>query len=294
MKHWLLSVAAAGVLVSQPTTAEESFPKLKDQLEIFTEILETAAKQEDKLPLTSVRYSYLRDQGVVLRAHLGASRWSFVVPQVEEPPMPPEAPEMGKFARDLQLDEVVEQGLRSAHRILSKLSGEYSDEWFELTEAQRDLEWEMRDVRRQIDDMEFALRNADDAKAEEIRQSIQEQQQELTQLRNKKDELRQESEKLKKELVEKREKIEQERLQTRDQLVKRAETLITQTLCDYGVTLKALDDDEFISVVLEGADNSRGEVRQERVYMFSVDDVRQCSSSEDAAQLLNTAAPYYF
>ncbi|MGM0525075.1 MAG: hypothetical protein ACQEQ8_02665 [Pseudomonadota bacterium] len=295
MKKWLLAAAVSAALFSQSGQAQQPYQSLQNQLEIFSGILETAAKQhkEETAKLVSFEYTYLRDQGVIFRTRLGPSSWHFVRPDIPEPPMPPDAPEMGEFARDLQLDVVVEQGLRSAHRILSKLSGEYSDEWFELTEQQRDLAWEIRDIERDLRDTEFELRNADSDTTEELQQQLEQQQRQLDELRERRAEVQEQADELKQELKEQQQQARQQQRQTLDQKLVKAESLIAETLCNYGATLKALPDDEFISFVIEGA-GSGDDGKRDKVYVFPKSDVNSCQTEDDAEALLETAKPYYF
>jgi len=296
MKKWLLSLAVASAFYGAAAQANEPYSELKNQLEIFTGIIQTAARQsgDDEARLSDFRYTYVRDQGVIYRVRLGQSGWRFVAPDAPEPPMPPEAADMGEFARDLQLDVVVEQGLRTAHRILSKLSGEYSEEWFELSEKQRDLAWDIREQERELRDIEFRLRNAEDSEKAELTRERNEIKRQLDELRAEQSALREKSEALKQELKAEREKIRQQQIETRDKAIANAEQLLSKTLCDYGITLKALPQDEFVTFILEGADNSAGERRRDRVYVFAMDDIRECSGNDGAVDLIEAAKPYYF
>lgn len=296
MNKWLLSMALSTALLAPTVSADEPYRELKNELEIFTGILQTAARQgeEQSARLEDFRYTYVRDQGVIYRTRLSTSSWRFVTPDIPEPPMPPEAPEMGEFARDLQLDVVVEQGLRSAHRILSKLSGEYSDEWFDITEQQRDLAWDIRDREREIRELEFQLRNSEGQEKTQLAQQLEQQKTELAKFRERNQALQAEAEKLKQELRAERDKIRQQRIETRDKALARAEQLLSTALCDYGITLKSLPTDESITFIVEGADNSLGERRRDRVYVFAMQDVKQCQDKADAEALIETAQPYYF
>lgn len=297
MKTWLTTLALSASLVSPMGLAQQNdFKRLNDQLEIFTGILETAAEQEngESDQLTNVRYTYLRNQGVVFRTRLGRSTWELVRPDIPEPPMPPEAEEMGEFARDLQLDVVVEKGLRTAHKILSKLSGEYSEEWFELTEQQRDLAWDIRDQEREIRDLEFQKRSVEGEEKQQLEQELSKLNEELEVLRSERQQVREQAEALKKELKAKREQVREKQVANRNQAIGKVEQLISRTLCDYGVTLKALPDDEYISFVIEGADLQPDNSRRDRVYVFELEDVRSCESTADANDLLQSASPYYF
>lgn len=296
MKTWITSVMVGSALLAAPALANEPYQQLKNQLEIFTGILKTAASQQsdDDARLEGFRYTYVRDQGVIYRARLGSSSWRLVAPDIPEPPLPPEAPMMGEFAQDLQLDVVVEQGLRSAHRILSKLSGEYSQEWFDLVEQQRDLAWAIRDGERELRDLEFQLRNADDGEKAELTKRRNELALEIEQVREQQARLKAEAAELKQQLKEQQQEVRQQRIETRDKTIAAAEQLLSKTLCDYGVTLKALPEDEFVTFIIEGADNSMGERRRDRVYVFAKQTVNSCSGDSDAQQLLEQAQPYYF
>ncbi|MBL4742055.1 MAG: hypothetical protein COB75_03950 [Idiomarina sp.] len=296
MNKWMSGLILGSAILSVPAAANEPYQELKNQLEIFTGILTTAVGQQsdEQTKLEDFRYTYVRDQGVIYRARLGASKWRFVAPDIPEPPLPPEAPEMGEFARDMQLDVVVEQGLRSAHRILSKLSGEYSQEWFDLVEQQRDLAWDIRDGERELRDLEFQLRNADDSDKAELTKRRNNLALEIEQLREQQAAIKAEAAALKQQLKQQQQEARQQRIETRDKTIATAEQLLSKTLCDYGVTLKSLPEDEFVTFIIEGADNSVGERRRDRVYVFSKETIDACTDDNGARQLLEQAKPYYF
>ena len=296
MNKWLNGLLASSALFALQVSANAPYQELKNQLEIFTGILSTAVDQQldDQAKLHDFRYTYVKNQGVIYRARLGTSGWRFVAPDIPEPPLPPEAPEMGDFARDLELDVVVEQGLRSAHRILSKLSGEYSEEWFELNEKQRDLAWDIRDGERELRDLEFQLRNASDSEKAKLTKRRNDLAQELEYFREQQAQIKAQADALKQQLKEEQEKVREQRIKTRDQSIAAAEQLLTKTLCDYGITLKSLPADEYVTFIIEGADNSLGERRRDRVYVFAKQALDSCSGDSGATELLEQAQPYYF
>ena len=142
--------------------------------------------------------------------------------------------------------------------------------------------------------MEFQLRNADDGEKAELTKRRNELALEIEQVREQQARLKAEAAELKQQLKEQQQEVRQQRIETRDKTIAAAEQLLSKTLCDYGVTLKALPEDEFVTFIIEGADNSMGERRRDRVYVFSKQTVNSFSGDSGAQQLLEQAQPYYF
>ncbi|WP_370215667.1 hypothetical protein [Idiomarina sp.] len=298
MKRWLLSLSIASALMLPAASAvaqQAEHQGLKNQIEIFKDILTTAAKQqagEDNSRLEDVEFTYLKGQGVVFFVRSARMPWRFVAPDVPEPPLPPEMPEMSGFAKDLQLDRVVEEGLRTAHRVLSQFSGEYSDEWFELVEQKRELAWEARDLNREMRDIEFQRDMQDkDASNETIEQREKELEAKLAELKEKQAQLDVELAEMKKMLKAKQDKVRKERLLTQEKSIEAIENVFSNVLCDYGITLKSLPDDEQVSLVIRDASMNKDK-RLDNVYVFGKSAINSCDSQPD--ELLKQAQKYKF
>ncbi|WP_040487576.1 hypothetical protein [Idiomarina baltica] len=297
MKRWLLSLSIASALMLPATASiaqEADHQGLKNQIEIFKDILTTAAKQQDgreSSRLDDVEFTYLRGQGVVFFVRSARMPWRIVAPDVPEPPMPPEMPEMSGFAKDLQLDRVVEEGLRTAHRVLSQFSGEYSDEWFELVEQKRELAWEVRDLNRELRDIEFQRDVQDKASKAEMKTHKEELEARLAELKAQQKQLDIELNEMKKTLKAKQEKVQKERLLTQEKSIEAIEQVFTRVLCDYGITLKSLPDSEQVSLVIRDASVS-DKKRLDNIYVFEKSAINACES--EPADLLEQAQKYKF
>lgn len=296
MKKWVLILGAAGTLVSSTVLANDYEP-LKKQMNILAEILETSVEQESEngdFPISRFEYSYLKGQGIVFMANAGRMPWRMVAPDIPEPPMPPEVGEMNEFAERMNLDVIIEQGLRSAHRVLGQLSGEYSTEWIEMTERARDTAWEIRDKERELRDLEFELRTDGDAQKAEIEKEKKQLEVELSELREKREKLQQQAAELKSELQEKRRQFEEKRIANRESMLKQFETTLADTLCTYGVTLKALPEGEKVNVILKDFYPDHQGQSQDQLYVFDKSELVQCVTDGNSQSLLESASRYRF
>lgn len=298
MKRWLLSLSIASALMLPTASAvadEAAHQGLKNQIEIFKDILTTAAKQQagkEHSRLEEVEFTYLEGQGVVFFIRSARMPWRFVSPDVPEPPMPPEMPEMSGFAQDLKLDRVVEEGLRTAHRVLSQFSGEYSDEWFELVEQKRELAWEARDLNREIRDIEFQRdMQEQDVSDSALDEREKEAEAKLAELKEKQATLDAKLAEMKQALQAKQEEVRKERLLTQEKSIEAIESVFSSVLCDYGITLKSLPDDEQVSLVIRDASINRDK-RLDNVYVFDKSAIGRCDSQP--AELLKQAQKYKF
>ncbi|MDV6315607.1 hypothetical protein [Idiomarina sp. HP20-50] len=296
MKKWIVALSVAGTLMSSSVLANE-YDSLEKQMNILAEILETSVEQESEkgeLPISRFEYSYLKGQGVVLFADSGRMPWRFVVPNMPEPPMPPDVGEMNEFAERMDLDAIIEQGLRSAHRVLGQLNGEYSNEWVEMAESARDTAWEIRDKERELRDLEFELRTADESRQTGIEKEKKQLEMELSNLREEQKALQQQASSLKLKLKEKRRELEEKRVATRESLLKRFETTLANTLCTYGVTLKSLPENEKVNVILRDFYPSKQGESQDQLYVFDKSELIQCVTEGNAQSLIESASRYRF
>jgi uncharacterized coiled-coil protein SlyX len=146
----------------------------------------------------------------------------------------------------------------------------------EMSEAVRDQQEVIRDLQRDMRDLQRELREADDDNAE-----IQEN---IVQLQSQIDAERDELQSLASNYQGVMQEFQQQRSNEIAEQNETARSLIFSTLCDYGNTLDALQNDEHVTVIMQNYENGR-----DQVYVLNYADVASCSSAE---QLLENAIAY--
>jgi hypothetical protein len=149
----------------------------------------------------------------------------------------------------------------------------------EMTEDIRDQQEEVRDLQRDMRDLQRELRNGDtdDDENAAIEARIERLQ---AQIDVEMEDLENQSAAYQSVVQEYQEEREQE-VANRNEA---AQNLIISTLCDYGTTLRSLQDDEHVTVVMQNFNDNL-----DQVYVFDYADVASCSSAE---QLLQSAIAY--
>ena len=160
-------------------------------------------------------------------------------------------------------------------------------EQFELREDQRDVRRKLREYSRKMD-----MAVAQDRETEDIEEEIGDLEAELEALDKQYDTLAADIEREHERFREEREGRYAQRRTDRQQAYAALESLLLQTLCDYGATLRSLPSNEHVNLLIE---NVRGEDGNEydRVYVFEKKDVLACQDqSIDLAKLRERGSIY--
>lgn len=164
---------------------------------------------------------------------------------------------------------------------------ELRDEQRDLREEQRDLRRKLRDQRRKMDRASARDRQTDDIESE-----IAELEAELAASEKQYDALVEEIELEHRRFSEERQGRSEQRKIDRGQAYAALESLLLQTLCDYGATLKSLPDREHVNLLIENARSENGD-EVDRVYVFEKKDLLACQQqSIDLAQLRERTTVY--
>ncbi len=149
----------------------------------------------------------------------------------------------------------------------------------EMREDIRDQQEEVRDLQRDMRDLQRELRDIenDDEDNDEIEGRITELQ---AQIDLEIEELEAQNSAYQSVVQDYRQELEQEEANRNEA----AQNTIISTLCDYGNTLRSLQNNEHVTVVMQNVIDN-----QDQVYIFDYADVASCSSSED---LLQSAITY--
>ena len=156
------------------------------------------------------------------------------------------------------------------------MTDEQRDAIEEMTDMIRDRQESIRDHQRELRELQRRLRN-DEGDSSDIENRIARTESDL----ETETALLEEQNNAYRTFMQEYQEVQEQQIAARN---RQAENEILTTLCDYGATLRSLQNDEHISIVLQNyADN------RDRVYVFEFADVASCSSAE---QLLQSAISY--
>jgi hypothetical protein len=146
-------------------------------------------------------------------------------------------------------------------------------------EAARDMEEAMRDTQEQVREMQRQVRNLERQVQGQQGENVAGIESEIAAIEARMegqmaqmDEQRQAYETFMSELQEAR---QNQQVAMADE----ASTQIIQTLCDYGATLRSLESDEHVTIILEDVIDDT-----DQLYVFNFSDIRDCSSAETLKQ----------
>ena len=279
MRSILLIAALFWSCVSWAATDKDALAR---ELNIMREILRTAS---DSTKTRSARVSvvtahYLAGQGVLFRTRL-RNHDVRVIPRFE----------------DIDLSRVsdyVEEVMASVRVRVPFIASEELEALRELREEQRDLREEQRDIKRKLRESsrKYGTAVARDRETEDIEEKIAELEADLETLDKQYDELAAEIELEHERFREEREGRYERRRIDRRQTYAALETLLLQTLCDYGGTLKSLPSNEHVNLLIENVRRENGD-EFDRVYVFEKKDVLACQEqSIDLAKLRERGTVY--
>ncbi|MEE8041228.1 MAG: hypothetical protein V3T15_00375 [Pseudomonadales bacterium] len=278
MRSILLIAALFWSCVSWAATDKDALAR---ELNIMREILRTAS---DSTKTRSARVSavtahYLEGQGVLFRAslrdhHLRVARYGDI-----------DLSKVPDFVSDIMAD---------VRLSIPYFASEELEALRELREEQRDLREEQRDIKRKLRESsrKYGTAVARDRETEDIEEKIAELEADLEALDKQYDELAAEIEFEHERFREEREGRYEQRRIDRRQTYAALETLLLQTLCDYGGTLKSLPSNEHVNLLIENVRRENGD-EFDRVYVFEKKDVLACQEqSIDLAKLRERGTVY--
>lgn len=291
---------------------------LKQELEIMSSILNTALKQErgerDFFARgAQLSYTYLEGQGVVYRSQgMGGPLRQLMFrsenSMVPVPPMPP-MPELANLAPEVEIEvrEAAAEGMAVAAEIVRDMRVEFgndqvwlmrSDEAHDQAEQMREKAWEVRDLafeirdaQRELRDLQYSLRNAPEPDQDDLQAEIAATEQRLAELETQRKAAQNALEVATAEQKQRAEQARAEQQQQRQTLLANFEQKIGEVFCKYGNTLRALPENEHISVILEGFGGTDGD---DKIYVFRKDDVVDCGENGNGSELISQAVTYNF
>lgn len=315
MKKSLLVISTIASLSVFANTDETLSAVHKDAL-IMQNILTTSLQQNtrrDGIRFRKIDMGYLASQGLVFDVYTSSSRnmhFNFdfenmvksiegMVSGIEAPPAPP-APEPGSdnFSFSFEISEEMEEYIDEVQERTREVMREHRERRRDLQERERDLNWEAREYERRVRDLEFEMRHAEDKRKQELEKEVKEVKSELDKLEAKKEQYAKKAKELQAEAQEREAKLEEAKTQMVKRFLADFEATIADTLCDYGSGLKSLSDSEKVNFVLKDFmrdDKRRSDKDMDKVYVFSLKDVKQCVQENISPnELLTRAQTYMF
>lgn len=307
---YLLISSASFAAATSVDKSTEAYAGMYKQLSIMSDIIKSSvtdksSRQSSKI--NSIQSTYLRGQGVVFTIssaagdrHWGHYNFNFSMPELPEfPEMPvaPIAPEVNQDFHekyDIDVNKTVTQALESAavgyERVMEVFESN-RDQTRELREEQRELAYNLRDVEREKRDLNYQLSRASDERKAELKQ-------ELIQLAEQEEKLQASQRKLTqltKEVVAEQQAKQVQRSKERAQYYQQLAVTLTETLCLYGNGLKALPENEHVSLILQSAGAKSGGRYKDSILVFSKEDIASCSADNiSAAKLMSKGQAYQF
>ena len=303
-----VSLLAGLIIASSSFAATEVNAKLGQNLKIMQDILQSSLGGEEHSSIGRIQHSYLIGQGVAFRVDSN-SGWlrHFVMPPM--PPMPAMAPaapgttvvvstnvqnpvntNVNGSSFSFSFDEEAIEEMAEAAEAMAEQQQDQSEKLRDLREERRDIERDLRDYEREKRDIEFSAK---------VSKLDSDQQKKLTEINQKSGQLRTQLAQLQKNLTEQeleynKKRAEQQKLaaQRQTELVSKVGQVFSNTLCDYGASLRDLKEQEFVSfqLSLSGRDNAK-----DHYWVVKKSDINQCVTGKiDAPALLKKASYYQY
>lgn len=299
-----VSLLAGLIIASNGFAATEVKAKLGQNLKIMQDILQSSLGGEDHSSIGRIKHSYLMGQGVAFRVDSN-SGWlrHFVMPPMPPVPAMPAAavggttvvvstnvdnPVSTSNSFSFSFDEEAMEEMAEAAEALAEQQQDQNEKLRDLREERRDIERDLRDYEREKRDIEFSSK---------VGKLDDEQQKKLKELSQKSEQLKSQLAQLQKTLtVQEQEyntkRAEQQKLaaQRQAELVAKVGQVFSNTLCDYGASLRDLKEQEFVSfqLSLSGRGNAK-----DHYWVVKKADINQCVTGKIDAQSLLKKASYY-
>ena len=279
MRSTVLLIGA--MLWSSIALAATDTESMARELDIMREILRTVSnsKKSNSVKVSRVTAHYLEGQGALFRASL---RDHYV--------------RIAQYGNvDLsKVPDFVSEIMADVRRSIPYIDSEELEALRELREEQRDLREDRRDRQRKLREYgrKMSVADAQGRDTEDLEREIAKLEAELETIDEQYDELAVEIEVEHERFREEREGRYAQRRMNRQEAYAALETLLLQTLCDYGVTLKSLPSDEHVNLLMENVRDESGD-EYDRIYVFDKKDMVACAEqSIDLAKLRERGTIY--
>jgi hypothetical protein len=307
--------ALLALSVSAASNNKSEYADMQKQLNIMSDIIKSSVGVQEGRKgskISNIQSTYLRGQGVVFTISSGShsKRWgnfnfNFTMPDMPVMPEMPPMPVMpvasvsdhdddgdNRYSQDIseRMSDAFESANRGYERAMESMERS-NDIYRDLKNAQRDLRNEVRDLQREKRDMEYQMRRADDKSKAELGKQIERLSMREAEFEKERAKLSKKSELLRKEQMTQRTKQDKDR----GIFYKDLNQSLAETLCLYGNGLKALPENENVSLIIKSGGIKENGRYRDQVFVFSKKDISACSSDKiTSAKLLINGNGYQF
>jgi hypothetical protein len=293
--------------------SSEKYDDLANELEIMSGVLKTSLRQNvssENWRVSNIETSYLAGQGALftLSVRGQSGNWIRDIESMVEgfvvmtPPAPPEPPTPNLTGSIGDIENIVFESAREWEAYADATSSRFAQAFSEsherardLRSMQREIAWEARETERELRDITFELRHADEERKKELLAEKEMSQQKLAKVEAQAKSMKEELKALEKEQEKKMAERKEKQLQAYKSFLAGFEVGMSDTLCRFGSGLRGLPDSEHISVVLKDFDTDSNNKRKDRIYVFTRTDIVKCVQEKiDANKLLANADVYSF
>ena len=304
MKKTLIAMLMAGMAMGS-ASAKTDLPELNKELEIMTNIMQTALRQNnDKqgIRFRNIDVTYLQGQGVLFEVSTSGGGWHFDIGEIISGLNVPVAPippinltgDESQFVIEFEDGEIQELA-REATEAAKDALREAQHKLRELREREREYSWEEREYERRKRDLDFERRNADEKRRAKIDEKAKELEKELKEIESRRAEVKRYAKEIEEEQKQQQEKRAAAKQAQYKRFLADFEASIGDVLCKYGAGIKALPASENISFILPKFGSASRSEKQDRIYVFKHKDVQSCVRDKiNTNQLLEKASAYMF
>lgn len=292
-----LLLATLLFVTAMSSVAETDFTKIRKDINVMSKIFQGAFEEGDCNCSASVRGSYLAKQGAVFlitpshtfvyrtgRTTGWEGKWfdGYEFESLSDLAALPDF--IGDVLADVHILDLSDFPSGSTRIIIDR----------ESRKIRREVGRERRKIENQIRELEIQSIHADEDEQADIDDEMADLNSELAEIAEQQDELDQKYEEIRQKRAEKRDQARDQVRVAQEKRIKAYESVILESLCDYGGTLKSVPRDEHVTVVIEHTSRSWTS-RESKIYVFSKNDLQACQTDEfDSDDLISKAIVYNF
>lgn len=277
--------------------------ELKKELKIMSSVMDTAFKQSDRrspIRIRATETTYLANQGVVFTfATAGSDRSIFIDLDgirdlMPSAPLPPNFIFSNEGDFEFHVDHEWEEFAHESAEHIREAMREAADTLRDLRSEERNVSWEHRELERRVRDIEFRLRNVSGDEKKHAEQELAEVREQLEKSKSRQSEVQQYVEKFEAEQKQKQQERIAAREKVMNQFLSDFESQAGDILCRFGNGLRALDDKENVTLILENIKTTETG-KADRIYVFNQQNIKRCVQAKiDTNELLTSATVYEF
>ncbi|NVJ51074.1 MAG: hypothetical protein HWE11_11850 [Gammaproteobacteria bacterium] len=293
LKSVLLTAVTSAAMLAATTVNAKDFSAINKDMRIMKKIIETSIAGGNRYS-NRVEAMYLANQGMVFKLSatsiiplpefdgdweawgesVGASTLSVVqeaIPAIA-PVLPPEA--------RMEMEAELEASIAELDGSYADVNEETREELRRLREEARSRRDEYRDHLRELREIERERYRAEKERRKELEKQKLEVEKHIAEYKEK--------------MKEYEKKMEEYRSIRKKKVAERKSNIVNETLtalCDYKASLRALDNDEYVTIIFADFASSRD--GDDKVFVFQKSDLLDCDSDKKGIERLISKATVY-